>query len=61
MDTLRQWIGNNFVISELIAVAMVIGGAGMAFGFRERNRWGWVVLLAGIALGAFTLHVQGLV
>ncbi len=61
MDTLWKLVGDNFVISELIAVAMIIGGAGIAFGRKEGNRWGWLVLVGGVALGAFTLHVKGLV
>ena len=61
MDILWNLVGNNFVVSELIAVAMIIGGAGIAFGRKEGNRWGWLVLFTGVGLGAFALHVKGLV
>ena len=59
MEALKQWVAGNLLYSIVIAVVLVIVGAGV--GLKAGKAWGWVILAAGAALAFWALKLKGLV
>jgi hypothetical protein len=58
MGALKSWIANNLLYSEIIALTLVIIGAGLAM--KAGKALGWLILAGGVAFGLYALYLKGL-
>lgn len=59
MGAFKSWIANNLLYAEVLAVALVIIGAGLAM--KAGKGIGWLILAGGVVFGFYALHLNGLI
>lgn len=59
MGALKSWIASNLLYSEVVALALIVVGAGLAL--KAGKAIGWLILGGGVAFGFYALHLNGLI